>query len=91
MESVSTMYYNNNPNLIMIYCGIQGDEEDFITEYYLIYDAQKNTMDRINKWNVQQYKSMGKNWKSYIFKKTMKCKFNIIAFSRIIIRNNLTI
>ena len=82
MESVSTMYYNNNPNLIMIYCGIQGDEEDFITEYYLIYDAQKNTMDRINKWNVQQYKSMGKNWKSYIFKKNDPKGFHFAKNSR---------
>ena len=82
MESVSTMYYNNNPNLIMIYCGIQGDEEDFITEYYLIYDAQKNTMDRINKWNVQQYKSMGKNWKSYIFKKSDPKGFHFAKNSR---------
>ena len=82
MESVSTMYYNNNPNLIMIYCGIQGDEEDFITEYYLIYDAQKNTMDRINKWNVQQYKSIGKNWKSYIFKKNDPKGFHFAKNSR---------
>ena len=82
MESVSTIYYNNNPNLIMIYCGIQGDEEDFITEYYLIYDAQKNTMDRINKWNVQQYKSMGKNWKSYIFKKNDPKGFHFAKNSR---------
>ena len=82
MESVSTMYYNNNPNLIMIYCGIQGDEEDFITEYYLIYDAQKNTMDRINKWNVQQYKSMEKNWKSYIFKKNDPKGFHFAKNSR---------
>ena len=82
MESVSTMYYNNNPNLIMIYCGIQGDEEDFITEYYLIYDAQKNTMDRINKWNVQQYKSMGKNWKSYMFKKNDPKGFHFAKNSR---------
>ena len=82
MESVSTIYYNNNPNLIMIYCGIQGDEEDFITEYYLIYDAQKNTMDRINKWNVQQYKSMGKNWKSYIFKKSDPKGFHFAKNSR---------
>ena len=82
MESVSTVYYNNNPNLIMIYCGIQGDEEDFITEYYLIYDAQKNTMDRINKWNVQQYKSMGKNWKSYIFKKNDPKGFHFAKNSR---------
>ena len=42
MESVSTMYYRNNPNLILIYCGIQGDDEDFVTEYYLLYTFKNN-------------------------------------------------
>ena len=34
MESVSSMYFKNNPNLILIYCGIQGDEEDFRSDPY---------------------------------------------------------
>ena len=50
-ESVSTMYYgqNQNQNQILIYCGIQGDEEDFVTKYYLLYDSKNNTMDKIDK------------------------------------------
>ena len=67
-ESVSTMYYRQNQNQILIYCGIQGEEEDFVTEYYLLYDSRNNTMDKINKWNVQQFKNMGKKWKNYNFK-----------------------
>ena len=48
-ESVSTMYYRQNQNQILIYCGIHGDEEEFVTEYYLLYDSKNNTMDKINK------------------------------------------
>ena len=84
MESVSTMYYRNNPNLIFIYCGIQGDDEDFITEYYLIYDAVKNSMDKINKFNVQQYKNMGKNWKNYVLKNNDPKGFHFAKNSRFI-------
>ena len=45
------MYYgqNQNQNQILIYCGIQGDEEDFVTKYYLLYDSKNNTMDKIDK------------------------------------------
>ena len=67
-ESISTMYYRQNPSQILIYCGIQGDNEDFVTEYYLLYNVKNNTMDKIDKWNMQQYKSMGKVWKNYEFK-----------------------
>ena len=69
-ESVSTMYFRQNPNLILIYCGIQGEEEEFVTEYYLLYDVKNNCMDKIKNWNMQQYKSMGKRWKNYNLKKT---------------------
>ena len=82
MESVSTMYYKNNPNLILIYCGIQGDDEDFITEYYLIYDSIKNTMDKINKYNLTQYKSIGKNWKNYLLKNNDPKGFHFAKNSR---------
>ena len=67
-ESVSTMYYRQNQSQILIYCGIHGEEEDFVTEYYLLYDSRNNTIDKINKWNVQQFKGMGKKWKNYNFK-----------------------
>ena len=66
IESVSTMYYKNDKNKILIYCGIQGEDEEFITEYYLVYDVNNNTMDKINKWETYQFKNMGKIWKEYI-------------------------
>ena len=65
VESVATFYYKNDKNKILIYCGIQGEDEDFITEYYLLYDVINNSMDKINKWNMKQFKSIGKNWKEY--------------------------
>ena len=82
MESVSTMYYKNDPNLILIYCGIQGDEEDFINDYYLVYDTKNNTMDKINNWNVQQYKYIGKSWKNYTFRKDDPKGFHFAKNSR---------
>ena len=82
IESVSTMYYRNDPNLILIYCGIQGDEEDFITEYYLIYDSVKNTMDKINKFNLQQFKYLGKKWKNYTLKNSDQKGFHFAKNSR---------
>ena len=65
VESVSIMYYKQDASKILIYSGIQGEDEDFITEYYLIYDVRSNTMDRINKWDIYQYKNMGNKWKDY--------------------------
>ena len=82
IESVSTMYYRNDPNLILIYCGIQGDEEDFVTEYYLIYDSVKNTMDKINKFNLQQFKYLGKKWKNYTLKNSDQKGFHFAKNSR---------
>ena len=85
IESISTMYYRQNQNLILIYCGIQGEEEDFVTEYYLLYDSKNNTMDKINKWNMQQYKSIGKKWKSYNFKKNDPKGFHFAKNTRFIL------
>ena len=68
IESASTMYYKQNKDQILIYSGIQGENEDFITQYYLIYDVKNNTMDKINKWNIKQYKFMGNKWKNYNLK-----------------------
>ena len=84
-ESISTMYYRQNQNLILIYCGIQGEEEDFVTEYYLLYDSKNNTIDKINKWNMQQFKSIGKKWKSYNFKKNDPKGFHFAKNSRFIL------
>jgi hypothetical protein len=84
-ESVSTMYFRQNPNQILIYCGIHGEEEDFVTEYYLLYDAKNNTMDKINKWNIQQFKSFGKRWKPYNLKKTDPKGFHFAKNNRFIL------
>ena len=68
IESVSTMYYKHNNNQILIYSGIQGENEDFITDYYLLYDTKNNTMDKIDKWNLNQYKYIGNDWRDYEIK-----------------------
>ena len=65
IESTSTIYYKQNINKILIYSGIHGENEDFITEFYLLYDAKNNTMDKISKWEVNQYKYLGQKWKEY--------------------------
>ena len=84
------MYYLNNPNLILIYCGIQGDDEDFVTEYYLLYDSVNNTMDKINKWNLQLYKYGNKKWKNYTLKNTDQKGFHFAKNSRFLLlpKNN---
>ena len=84
-ESVSTMYYRQNLNEILIYCGIQGDDEDFVTEYYLLYNAKNNSMEKINKWNMEQYKSMGNKWKNYNFKKKDPKGFHFAKNTRFLI------
>ena len=84
-ESVSTMYYRQNPNQILIYCGIQGEEEDFVTDYYLLFDTSNNSMDKINKWNMQQYKNMGKRWKNYNLKNNDPKGFHFAKNSRFIL------
>ena len=71
MESAATIYYKNKEEEIMIYNGIKGDDEDFITDYYLIYNTKNNTMNKIKSWDVKQFKLIGgKRWKNYILKKT---------------------
>ena len=65
IESASTAYYKKNTNKILIYSGIHGENEDFITDFYLLYDAKSNTMDKLSKWDVNQYKYIGQKWKEY--------------------------
>ena len=84
-ESVSTMYFRQNQSQILIYCGIKGEEEEFVTEYYLLYDSRNNSMDKIDKWNMQQYKSMGKRWKNYNFKKTDPKGFHFAKNTRFLL------
>ena len=89
IESTSTMYYKQNPNLILIYSGIQGNDEDFVTDYYLLYDVKNNTMDKINKWNLDQYKLMDEEWREYEMKNTDQKGFHFAKNNRfILIPNN---
>ena len=82
IESASTMYYKQNMNRILIYSGIQGEDEDFVTEYYLIYDVKKNTMDKINKWDMNQYKYINQKWKDYEIKDNDPKGFHFAKNSR---------
>ena len=82
IESASTIYYKQSMNRILIYSGIQGEDEDFVTEYYLIYDVKKNTMDKINKWDINQYKYINQNWKDYEIKDNDPKGFHFAKNSR---------
>ena len=84
IESVSTMYYKNDYDKILIYAGIQGEDEEFVTDYYLLYDAKNNTMDKIKKWNLNQYKQLGIFWKDYTLKKNDPKGFHFAKNSRFI-------
>ena len=85
IESSSTMYYKQNNNQILIYSGIQGNNEDFITQYYLLYDTKNNTMDKLNKWNLNQYKYIGNDWKKYEMKINDPKGFHFAKNSRFIL------
>ena len=84
IESASTMYYKQNMNKILIYSGIQGEDEEFVTDYYLIYDVKNNTIDRIRKWDIYQYKYMGQKWKDYETKNNDPKGFHFAKNSRFI-------
>ena len=84
IESVSTMYYKQNYDKILIYAGIQGEDEEFVTDYYLLYDEKNNTMDKIKKWDLNQYKHFGIFWKEYTLKKNDPKGFHFAKNSRFI-------
>ena len=87
VESISTMYYKKNKDQILIYSGIQGDEEDFVTEYYLLYNAKDNTIEKINKWKLSQYRFFGKRWKNYNLKKNDPKGFHFAKNTRFLSMN----
>jgi hypothetical protein len=87
VESISTMYYKQNKDQILIYSGIQGDEEDFVTEYYLLYNAKDNTIEKINKWKLSQYRFFGKRWKNYNLKKNDPKGFHFAKNTRFLSMN----
>ena len=65
IESVSTLLMKNDNNKILIYAGIKGENEDFIKDYYYIFDSKKNTIDLINKWDTKIMKFTGTRWKNH--------------------------
>ena len=58
---------------------------DNMESFSLLYDARNNSMDKINKWNIQQYKSMGNRWKNYNLKKNDPKGFHFAKNSRFIL------
>ena len=85
IESTSTMYYKQNTNQILIYSGIQGNDEDFVTDYYLVYDVKNNTMDKINNWDLKQYKFKGKKWRDYEIKNSDQKGFHFAKNTRFLL------
>ena len=65
VESVSTLHYKENLDKILIYAGIQGDNEDFITEHYYLYDSKDNSIDLIKKWANKILKYSSSRWRNY--------------------------
>jgi hypothetical protein len=65
IESISTLYYKENMDKILIYAGIKGDNEDFITEHYYLYDTKENSIDLIKKWNNKIMKYTRTSWRNY--------------------------
>ena len=89
MESVATLYYKNKEEEIMIYNGIKGEDEEFITDYYLIYNTKKNEIKKIKSWETKQFKLIGKKWKNYILKKTDLQGFHFAKNTKFLNINNL--
>ena len=89
MESVATLYYKNKEEEIMIYNGIKGEEEEFITDYYIIYKTKKNEIKKIKSWENKQFKLIGKKWKNYILKKTDLQGFHFAKNTKFLNLNNL--
>ena len=69
VESVSTFISKENNNKILIYSGIKGENEDFITDNYYIFDTKENTIDIINKWNTKILRFTGTRWRNYTLSK----------------------
>ena len=69
VESVSTINYKENQDKILIYAGIQGDNEDYVTEYYYLYDTKENSMDLVEKWESRIMRYTGSRWRNSNFSK----------------------
>ena len=89
IESNATIYYKNNEEEIMIYNGIKGEDEDFITDYYMIYNTKNNTMNKIKSWDIKQFKTVGKRWKNYNLRKTDPQGFHFAKNTQFLYLNNI--
>ena len=69
VESVSTFKDKNDNNRIIIYAGIKGENEDFITDSYYIFDTKENSIDLINKWDTKMLRFTGTRWRNYTLSK----------------------
>ena len=63
VESVSTMIYKEDSNKILLYAGIQGDNEDYVIDYYYLYDTKDNSINVIEKWPNKIMKYVGSRWR----------------------------
>ena len=68
VESVSTLLMKNDNNKILIYAGIKGENEDFITDNY-IFDAKEKSIDLIKKWDTKIMRFTGTRWRNYSLSK----------------------
>ena len=69
IESISTLLMKNENNKILIYAGIKGENEDYITNNYYIFDCKENSIDLINKWDTKMMRFTGTRWKNYTLSK----------------------
>ena len=69
VESVSTLLMKNDNNKILIYAGIKGENEDFITDNYYIFDAKEKSIDLIKKWDTKIMRFTGTRWRNYSLSK----------------------
>ena len=65
IESIGTIKFENKSNKIIIYSGIQGENEEYITDYYYIFDTINKTFSKVNKCITNQYKYNLYKWKKY--------------------------
>ena len=64
VESVSTINYKENKDKILIYAGIQGENEDYVTDYYYLYDTKENSIDLVEKWENRVLRFTGSRWRN---------------------------
>ena len=64
VESVSTINYQDDNNKILLYAGIQGDNEDYVLDNYYLYDTKENSMDLLEKWSNKIMKYVGSRWRN---------------------------